>query len=248
MADEKPSLDLLGMKGISDSIKIVTEGTMDGASAFLSRVCLPALEEFGLALRDRVSAWRAKNASSVFNQANELMNELQPGTNATIHPRLVHVAFEGASWADIDYVQKIWAGLLVSGTSPDGTSDENLIFMNILSQLSALQVRIICTAVERAEKYNAGSNLPMADPLILTVDELAHTVDCSDIQRLDRELDHLRETGLIGGAFGGGIMAGKQEVDIMPTALALHLFVRAQGTKDSPVVYWGLTQKDGESN
>ena len=59
MSDDK-ALDLLGIKGLSDSVKATTQGLLDGAAAFLSRVCLPAAEEFGLVLRDRVSAWRAK--------------------------------------------------------------------------------------------------------------------------------------------------------------------------------------------
>jgi hypothetical protein len=55
MADEnKSGFDLLGIQGISDSVRIATERTFDGAAAFLSRVCLPVAEEFGLLLRDRI--------------------------------------------------------------------------------------------------------------------------------------------------------------------------------------------------
>ena len=53
-------------------MKATTQGLLDGAAAFLSRVCLPAAEEFGRALRDRISAWRAKNAAQVLNKASHL--------------------------------------------------------------------------------------------------------------------------------------------------------------------------------
>ena len=46
--DENKSLDLLGIKPILHAINTFSKGTVDGASAFLSRVCLPAAEEFGL--------------------------------------------------------------------------------------------------------------------------------------------------------------------------------------------------------
>ena len=46
------ALALLGIKKFSDSVKATTQGPLDGAAAFLSWVCLPATEEFGLALRD----------------------------------------------------------------------------------------------------------------------------------------------------------------------------------------------------
>lgn len=48
MSEDNKSLDVLGVKPIADSVNTVTKGTVDGASAFLSRICLPAAEEFGL--------------------------------------------------------------------------------------------------------------------------------------------------------------------------------------------------------
>ncbi len=240
MAEENKSLDLLGIKGLSDSVKLATERCLDGAAAFLSRVCLPALEEFGLALRDRVSAWRARNATKILSAANDLLNAKQPGTQDKIHPRLVHAVLEEGSWTDDEVVQSMWAGLLASATSPEGNSDENLIFLNILKQLSSLQVRALNISVERATKFDAGYSLPNAGILLMKAAELGSALGCSDLQRLDRELDHLRALGLIGYGPGGGMQAGKDVVDLTPTALALHLYVRAQGSKLSPVKYWKL--------
>jgi len=133
MPDDK-SLDILGVKGLSDSIKIATERFLDAAAAFLSRVCLPAAEEFGLALRDKVSAWRARNAARMLSTANELLEANQSGTTQKVHPRLVHIAIEEASWTDDDPIQKMWAGLLASSTSVGGLSDDSLIFMNLLNE------------------------------------------------------------------------------------------------------------------
>ena len=141
VSDDK-ALDLLGIKGLSDSVKIATQGLLDGASAFLSRVCLPAAEEFGLALRDRVSAWRARNAARMLNRANSVYLSNNPRSTDRLSPRLAHIAIEEASWIDDDQVQEMWSGLLASSTSPDGQSDENLVFMNLLKQLSSLEVRV----------------------------------------------------------------------------------------------------------
>ena len=69
MSDDK-SLDLLGIKGLSDSVKVTTQGLLEGAAAFLSRVCLPDAEKFGLPLRDRTSAWRAENAAQMLSRAD----------------------------------------------------------------------------------------------------------------------------------------------------------------------------------
>lgn len=247
MTDENKSLDILGLKGLSDSVRIATEGFRDGAAAFLSRVCVPALEEFGLALRDRVSAWRARNAAKILNSANNILNANQPGTKEQVHPRLVHFVMEEGSWIEDEQVQEMWAGLLASSTSHDGKSDENLIFLNILKQISSLQAQAITLSVERADKFIEGPNglaLPAAAELVFKVDELRRSLGCDDLDRLDRELDHMRSLGLIGyGLVGGGIRMGTDQVDLTPTALALNLYVRFQGSKLSPSEYWQLTRR-----
>ena len=48
MNEPDKSLDILGIKPIGNAIESVTTGMVAGASAFLSRICLPAAEEFGL--------------------------------------------------------------------------------------------------------------------------------------------------------------------------------------------------------
>ena len=80
------ALYLLGINGLSDSVKVATQGFVDGAAAFLSRMCLPAAEEFGLALRDRVSAWRARNAIRMLSKANTVYLANDPTPEDRLSP------------------------------------------------------------------------------------------------------------------------------------------------------------------
>ena len=250
MNDNK-TLDLLGIKGLSDSVRIATKGLIEGAGAFLSRVCLPAAEEFGLMLRDQVSAWRAGNAVRMLSKANSIYHSNRPSPTDRVSPRLAHVAVEEASWIDDDQVQEMWSGLLASSTSPDGCSDENLLFMNLLKQLSSLEVSILRFAVEKASKDVTPHGLILSGPLTgIPVDELPKLFGVKDLQRIDRELDHLRELGLIGwsgGIEGGGISAHTGMTNLTPSSLALHLYVRAQGSKLSPADYWNLSSPADEN-
>ena len=241
------ALDLLGIKGLSDSVKVATQGFMGGAAAFLSRVCLPAAEEFGLALRDRVSAWRARNATRMLSKANTVYLANDPTPEDRLSPRLAHVAIEEASWIDDEQVQDMWSGLLASSTSSEGRSDDNLIFMNLLKQLSSLQVKVLRFAVEQAPKHASPHGLIITQTVTVSIDRLPTLFDTRDLQRLDRELDHLRELGLLGSAFGGGINVANEQVDLTPSPLATHLYVRAQGSRRSPVAYWNLTLPPRES-
>ena len=88
-------------------------------------------------LRDQVSAWRARNAVRMLSNANSIFLSNSPSPTDRLSPRLAHVAIDEASWMDEDQVQAMWAGLLASSTSADGRSDENLLFMNLLKQLSS---------------------------------------------------------------------------------------------------------------
>jgi len=241
MTEPKTSLDLLGIKGISDSLHVATKGCIDGAAAFLSRVCLPAAEEFGLALRDRIGAWRAANAVKMLNRANELDLQHSASTRRSINPRLVQLALDEASWIDDDEISGMWAGLLASSSTHDGKSDENLIFMTILQQLSSLQVRVLKYSVETAGKFTVLDGLPFAHPLEVPTSELTKLFLGFDLHRIDRELDHLVNIGLIGSSGSGGIdVGGGHLARLTPTSLALNLYVRAQGTKQTPAEYWKL--------
>ena len=89
----------LGIKGLSDSVKITTQGFIDGASAFLARVCLPAAEEL---------VWRSVTASPPGERETQsecsvmrtvhLSNNPNPADR--LSPRLAHIAIEEASWID----------------------------------------------------------------------------------------------------------------------------------------------------
>ena len=83
------SLDILGIKPISESVNTVTKATVDGAAAFLRRICLPASEEFGLLLRDKVSGWRSLNSVLIAQKAEENMVRSNAAKNVHAHPRIL---------------------------------------------------------------------------------------------------------------------------------------------------------------
>ena len=241
MSDNRAD-DLIGLKGLSDSVRIATEGLRDGAGAFLSRLCLPGAEELGFALRDRISGWRARNALQMLNAAHEIYRASpHRQEDDRLSPRLVHVAIEEASWIEDAQVRSMWAGLLAASTARGTYSDENLLFMNLLKQLTVLQVQILEFAVERTPKTATSDGLVVPRPIAeLPVSELLDRLDVRDLQRLDRELDHLRELGLVGDGNTGGINVISGDVELTASPLAFHLYVRGHGSRLSPAAYWNL--------
>lgn len=235
--NESRSLDVLGIKPVADAISHASKASIDGASAFLGRICLPAAEELGLLFQDKVRAWRAKNAIAVVAEAEERFNRYQTNPRAHAHPRLVAAVFDHGSWSDDKTLQQMWGGLLASSCAGDGSDESNLIFIILLSQLTSLQVRVLAYGCENSEKLVTPAGLIMpASQLLVDIPTLASIAGTDDVHRLDRELDHLREVGLI----NVGFELNQPTVDVAPSALGLNLFVRSQGFIGSAVDFFGL--------
>ncbi|MCF2950224.1 DUF4393 domain-containing protein [Paraglaciecola aquimarina] len=239
MNDENKSLDVLGIKPVADSVNTLTKGTVEGASAFLSRICLPAAEEFGLLLRDKVSAWRSKNAVAIANKAQKLLEYQVKGVVLSAHPRIIYSTIENGSWAEDDFMQNLWAGLLASSCTADGKDESNLILIGLLSQLTSSQAKIITHVCTIAKTFKSKSGFIACDLVYLEAHELMKISGITDIHQLDRELDHLRGLELIHEGFNPDhLIAG-----VTPHALCLQLFVRAQGYVGSPIDYFGAEEK-----
>jgi hypothetical protein len=158
-------------------------------------------------------------------------------------PRLIIESLSHASWTDSDDVQQLWAGLLASSCSLDGRDDSNWIFVNLLGQLTEMQARVIKIACETATKIVLANGLIAATALYRTEAELTRLTGCADIQRIDRELDHLRALGLMEVGFLQRLGGHQALANIQPSPLALHLYVRAQGSLQNPIDYFGLSAK-----
>jgi hypothetical protein len=233
------SVDHLGVAPYGEALNTVAKGAMAGAGAFLGRICLPAAEEFGLLLREKVAGWRTKNITQIANKAEEILSSASKEKDLHAHPRLVGKVMNEGSWADDEKVQDMWAGLLASSCTKDGRDETNLIFMNLLSQITSVQARILNHACESSKKKVSPAGWLNADYLQIELKQLQELVAINDFHRLDRELDHLRTLGLIQGGFDPCSTLAL----ITPTALALQMYVRCQGFTGSPVTYFGLEEK-----
>jgi hypothetical protein len=230
------SLDILGIKPIGEAANTLVKGTVEGAAAFLGRICLPAAEEFGLLLRDKVSHWRIQNLVKIAEKAERKLKAEPNAESRHAHPRLVSLTLEQGSWAESDEVQEMWAGLLASACTEDGKDDSNLIFVNLLSQLTTAQVSVLKYSCEKSNKYITQAGWIAATDLSITLEELIDISGLKDFHRLDRELDYLRALDLITVGFN----ENSTDAEITPTPLALHLYVRCQGSLKSPVDYFDL--------
>ena len=244
MAEEKKAADIFGLAAYGETLNTLAKGAVNGAGAFLSRICLPAAEEFGLLLRDKVSAWRAKNAVEIALKAEEYLRDLPNNDKLRAHPRLVMRAIEEGSWCDDETLQEMWAGLLATACSEEGSNEENLLFINILAQITKVQARILNYACENSKKSISTARWIFADHLAVDLDLLKEITGTADFHRLDRELDHLRSLELIGDPMKpGGFEMNSTLATISPTSFCLQMYIRSKGFFGSPLKYFGLEGK-----
>ncbi len=239
---EDKTTDIFGLAPYGETIKIAVEKTLDGAGAFLGRICLPAAEEYGLLLRDKVRTWRARNVTAIVTEAENLHIEHGINDNVHAHPRLVHKIMDEGSWSDEPDIQKMWAGLLSSSCTASGKDLDNLTFANLLAQLSPAQARLLNMLCERATKVKTSTGLLMCANSVIPHQELHDVTQIDDQEILDLEIDRLRDLGLLGALSGLGVDGPYAQ--LRPTPIALKLHLRAKGVRTRAVDYYQAAPYD----
>jgi hypothetical protein len=137
-SDDK-SVSLINLGSLTKPVDTATKGIIEGAGAFLSRICLPAAEEFGLLLKDRVSYWRALNLAKVLKKAETKL----PAEVRGASPKLVLPIIEGASLEDKDDLQDLWGNLLASEVDPRFNGPVRTVYIDIIKQLEVIDVHTL---------------------------------------------------------------------------------------------------------
>ncbi len=142
---------------------------------------------------------------------------------------------ENGSWSEHNELHEIWAGLLASSCDEKGEDDSNLIFINIVAQMTELQVKVLNYACENSKFILRKTGILSSNKLEVNIDLLKEITNTDDLGRLDRELDHLRNIGIL-KELSGGLDTEHLIADISPSDMGIHLYARCQGfigeTKD----------------
>ena len=200
------------------------------ASDFLEAICLPAAEEIGVILRDKLRIWRLKNITPILQESKAMLEKRGSLDNIKCHPRIaVKIIEEGSLIEDPD-LQRMWAGLFASSCTKDGTDETNLIFANILAQLSSAQARIINLPFEGNYTRYQHDELEFTD-VEKERSELVNYTGLPNWGVLMRELDHLNSLGLISYSLRSNPQ--RTIIQIHYNEAALRLYARCQGYTDT---------------
>jgi hypothetical protein len=202
-----------------------------------------ALKEIDLFMKDQISSWRSDNLLRILKNA-EGRKILDAGGRIMLNPKLLVQIVESGSLEENVDIQDMWAGLLVSSIN-----DENILFVDMLKGLSPFQSRVLRCAVKEVKTITYDNGLIYTaparphQPVMMDQQGLCDLYGYpSSVQVIDRELDSLREKGLIVGGFD---VSNSESADVTPTPLCLHFIARCDGAVDSVAYYkYRISQKD----
>ncbi|QNR22773.1 Abi-alpha family protein [Croceimicrobium hydrocarbonivorans] len=239
------SKDILGLKPYGEALKIFVDQGAKGAINFLSKICTPAADEFGLMLQDKVRYWRICNLIKMAQKSQDKLKIDPTHHNLILNPRIANEIMNNSSWQDDENLLDMWAGLLVSSLSKKQNDDSKIIYIQTLKSLSTVQARIIkfiCDEVIVGKDKN-GLIVPLQH-VETSLDKLFSISNTSDIHRLDREIDNLRGLSLITDALNNSIVSGFhenmdniQDIKFIPSPFLLHLNAAVNGQNDTEHYY-----------
>lgn len=214
---DNKSVDILGIAPYGDVLKITTEGVIKLVSNFLNITCRPLLEELTLYVKDNIKIWRLKNLFNTISKAEGKIDYLN-GEIVMVNPRIGYLIAENASIVEDDELQDMWAGLFASSASSDGKDDSNIVFINILKQLTMFQANVLKYTFNNSRKVRLNNGLIVGSELCKSINEVYDLFQTRDINKIDRELDSLRSLGLI----INGICFDSLIADLSLTSLGIH--------------------------
>lgn len=222
---------------------VVREFRLAEAVAFLTRICPAAEEKVRSLLFGGTSNIRSLSGVQIALKAEEILVGLPDAEKMRALPRLVVRVLEDGSWASDESIQHMWSGLLATSCTKDGNDESNLPFVEAFSQLAATHVHVLAAGCSRAEKTASEDGSVRALPLVCSRDEIIKTTGWHDLVRIERDLEHMRELGLLERNGKSASFSALNEANITPTPLALELYERCNGHRGTTHDFYGMVHE-----
>jgi hypothetical protein len=198
---------------------------------FLCRLCHAEGHEAILLLGGELDDTRTENAMEIVNGAEKLLDAEPDGEKMRAHPQLVVSLLKFGSWAHDDLTKQLWAGLLVSSCSPEGTDESNQVFVDLLVNVTTSQCHIFFDACRTALASMAGAEGRNLSPIVLTPDEMIRLTGMHDISRIATDMAYLFNSGLIERNFDFTSYLPMDNFDITPSGHGLELYRLCKGDR-----------------
>jgi len=116
---------------------------LEGLGKFFGKICLPAADEFGLLLKDKIAFYRLKNLAEITRKAESIIQKNGILISGQGNPKLLKEVIEEGSWDEDSGIQSMWAGLIAESVNDVYSESDGFMYMRLLKNLTPFQARLI---------------------------------------------------------------------------------------------------------
>lgn len=209
--------------------------------SFLSRISPDTRLAVGKLLHEELSNYRLENAIDISLKAERMLGAAVEGDHLRAKPHVVMRIVDAGSWAaDDKWMLQFWAGLLAASCNPNGDDETTLTFVDLLSQLKVLHMRILSAACTKSTKMTSGPGNFSSRPLNWKAADLMKYSGSGDLIKLDRELNYMADIGVLAPREKSAFFQQMTDTTIAPTNLGLQLYARCNGHRGMAQNFYGV--------
>jgi hypothetical protein len=224
---------------------VVREFRLAAAIGFIHRISPSAVELAKALYREGLSNYRLESAIEIALHTEELLSIESELPRRHVHPDVLLRVLEDGSWAETEWIQHYWAGILATACIASPSEACCLKFANLLSQLTTIQARIFAGSCRQASKtVNRNTQISIA-PLICNAKQLVQLADTHDRVHIERDILHLADLGLIERGMKWRFFSQLDQALITPTSLALELYARCHGHRGEVAEFYETSTHAG---
>ena len=215
---------------------------MAKALEFLCRLCPTATQDITRLVRSGLGNMRVANAVQIAIDAKAMLASDPNGYRMRADPRTLLRIIEDGSWADEDWIQQLWAGLLVTSCAFEAKDVLDSDFADRLSQLAPVHMRIFKAACTKAEKTDSDDWQVVSKPLTLHIEELQQISGVQSAAKVERDVFHLADLGLLEESVRSRSLQLPEEINVTPSILGLRIYALCNGHKGMLQDFYGLNR------
>ncbi|MGP8254008.1 MAG: PilZ domain-containing protein [Terracidiphilus sp.] len=195
---------------------------------FLCRLCQSGAEEAILLLGGQLDPPRTECVFEIALGAEKLLATEYNADKMRADPKLVaHMLREG-SWSHSDPQKQLWIGLFANSCAPEGWDDSNMVFADMLVNVTPVQATIFIEGCNRSLQSMQDADTAPPHRIVLSPHGMIELTRMYDLTRIATDVAYLYNLGAIDRLFDFTSYVETENFDITPSSVGIDLFRRCR--------------------